>query len=99
MLLEQTAAEEDLSAPGLSMTAGSKSVLISVNQCHRWFYNSYKGLRSFQFSGVLTEARRARRVGGVEFSMLNKQVIQITSEFFAREIIRSMKMYEVFKFE
>ena len=31
MLLEQTAAEEDLSAPGLSMTAGSKSVLISVN--------------------------------------------------------------------
>ena len=55
MLLEQTAAEEDLSAPGLSMTAGSKSVLISVNQCHRWFYNSYKGL---QFSGVLTEARR-----------------------------------------
>jgi hypothetical protein len=27
MLLEQTAAEEDLSAPVLSMTAGSKSVL------------------------------------------------------------------------
>ena len=46
MLLEQTAAEEDLSAPGLSMTAGSKSVFISVNQCHRWFYNSYKGLGS-----------------------------------------------------
>ena len=32
MLLEQTAAEEDLSAPG------SKSVLISVNQCHHCFY-------------------------------------------------------------
>ena len=48
MLLEQTAAEEDLSAPGLSMTAGSKSVLISVNQCHRWFYKSYKGLGIFQ---------------------------------------------------
>jgi len=29
MLLEQTAAEEDLSAPGPSMTAGSKSGLIS----------------------------------------------------------------------
>ena len=38
-------------------------------------------------------------VGGVEFSMLTKQVIQITSQFFAREIIRSMKMYEVFKFK
>ena len=61
MLLEQTAAEEDLSAPGLSMTVGSKSVFISVNQCHRWFYNSYKGL---QFSGLLTEARGH---GGVEF--------------------------------
>jgi hypothetical protein len=48
MLPAQTAAEEDLSAPGLSMTAGSKSVFISVNQCHRWFYNSYKGLGSFQ---------------------------------------------------
>ena len=58
MLLEQTAAEEDLSAPGLSMTVGSKSVFISVNQCHRWFYNSYKGLQFlvFEFSGVLTEA-------------------------------------------
>ena len=57
MLLEQTAAEEDLSAPGLSMPAGSKSVLISVNQCHRWFYNSYKGLQflvtSFQWFGVV----------------------------------------------
>ena len=30
MLPAQTAAEEDLSAPGLSMTAGSKSFLISV---------------------------------------------------------------------
>ena len=68
MLLEQTAAEEDLSAPGLSMTAGSKSVLISVNQCHRRFYNSYKGLGSFQFSAVFnhggaegTEVRQYRR--------------------------------------
>ncbi len=65
MLLEQTAAEEDLSAPGLSMTAGSKSVLISINQCHRWFYNSYKGLRSFQFSGVLTEALGHGGLGGI----------------------------------
>jgi hypothetical protein len=50
MLREQTAAEEDLSAPG------SKSLLISVNQCHQWFYNSYKGLSS-GFGVVLTEAR------------------------------------------
>ena len=98
MLLEQTAAEEGLSAPGLSMTAGSKSILISVNQCHRWFYNSYKGLGSFQ-QVLTTEDTESTEVGGVEFSMLTKQVIQITSEFFAREIIRSMKMYEVFKFK
>jgi len=56
MLLEQTAAEEDLSAPGLSMTAGSKSVFISVNQFHRWFYNSYKSLQFLvtSFQQVLT---------------------------------------------
>jgi hypothetical protein len=47
------------------MTAGSKSVLISINQCHRWFYNSYKGLRSFQFSGVLTEALGHGGLGGI----------------------------------
>ena len=54
----------------------------------------------FSFQQVLTsEDTESAKVGGVEFSMLTKQVIQITSEFFAHEIIRSMKMYEFFKFK
>ena len=48
---------------------------------------------------VLCETSVESQGSSVELSMLTKQVIQITSEFFAHEIIRSMKMYEVFKFK